>query len=149
MPEAPLLRIGAVSLATGVAVSTLRSWERRYGMPLPARTAGGHRLYPQLAVVQVRDVRALIASGASTSAAAAAVLAGADHSAPPPASAAVPLAQLLLRTRAARAENHRLRTEPSSATAAASASLDQLHARARELQADSHSPSAQVVTQRS
>ena len=74
MSNDPLLRIGAVSRATGVAVPTLRSWERRYGLPVPARTAGGHRLYPELAVGQVKDVLALISHGASTAAAAAAVL---------------------------------------------------------------------------
>ena len=26
---------------------TLRAWERRYGLPQPKRTAGGHRLYSQ------------------------------------------------------------------------------------------------------
>ena len=140
MTDDPLLRIGAVSKATGVAVSTLRSWESRYGMPVPARTSGGHRLYPQLAVTQVRDVQALIARGASTAAAAAAVLAQpprgtqsrGDRSFDP--LAVVPLQELLLRTRAAKAENHRLRVQLSSATAAASASLDRLHSRAMELQ---------------
>jgi MerR family transcriptional regulator, light-induced transcriptional regulator len=32
---------------TGLAADTLRAWERRYGLPLPQRTAGGHRLYSQ------------------------------------------------------------------------------------------------------
>lgn len=32
---------------TGLKPDTLRAWERRYGMPQPQRTAGGHRLYSQ------------------------------------------------------------------------------------------------------
>jgi len=35
----------------GVSASTLRSWERRFGWPEPARTSGGHRQY-ELAEVQ-------------------------------------------------------------------------------------------------
>jgi len=35
----------------GVSASTLRSWERRFGYPEPARTSGGHRQY-ELAEVQ-------------------------------------------------------------------------------------------------
>jgi len=29
----------------GISPNTLRSWERRYGFPSPARSAGGHRQY--------------------------------------------------------------------------------------------------------
>jgi len=39
------LSIGAVSRATGIPTSTLRTWERRYGFPDPARTESGHRRY--------------------------------------------------------------------------------------------------------
>ena len=35
------LSIGAVSKATGVPVETLRTWERRYGVPSPGRSAMG------------------------------------------------------------------------------------------------------------
>ena len=31
--------------ATGLNAETLRAWERRYGLPKPERTPGGHRLY--------------------------------------------------------------------------------------------------------
>ena len=37
--------IGEVARRTGVTVPTLRAWERRYGLLLPVRTAGGHRRY--------------------------------------------------------------------------------------------------------
>lgn len=40
-----LFSIGAVSRLTGIAPSTLRSWERRYGFPAPPRRQSGHRLY--------------------------------------------------------------------------------------------------------
>ena len=46
----------------------------------------------------------------------------------------MPLPELLLRTRAARAENHRLRAQLSSATAAAHASVSRLHVTAMEAQ---------------
>lgn len=39
------LSIGAVSRATGIPAATLRTWERRYGFPDPARSDSGHRRY--------------------------------------------------------------------------------------------------------
>ena len=46
--------IGALSEATGVPAPTLRTWERRYGFPVAARTAGGQRVYAADMVDQVR-----------------------------------------------------------------------------------------------
>jgi methanogenic corrinoid protein MtbC1 len=43
--SATRMSIGAVSRAVGIPVGTLRNWERRYGVPSPERTDGGHRLY--------------------------------------------------------------------------------------------------------
>lgn len=37
----------AVVQETGLKPDTLRAWERRYGLPTPKRTVGGHRLYSQ------------------------------------------------------------------------------------------------------
>lgn len=37
----------AVVMETGLKPVTLRAWERRYGLPEPKRTTGGHRLYCQ------------------------------------------------------------------------------------------------------
>lgn len=37
----------AVVQETGLKPVTIRAWERRYGLPKPERTAGGHRLYSQ------------------------------------------------------------------------------------------------------
>ena len=43
----PIYNLKSVVRETGVKPDTLRAWERRYGLPKPARTAGGHRLYSQ------------------------------------------------------------------------------------------------------
>ncbi|MEX1178770.1 MAG: MerR family transcriptional regulator [Nitriliruptor sp.] len=69
-----VLRIGEVSRRTGVAVPTLRAWERRYGLLAPARTEGGHRLYSEQDVDRVRAMMELTAAGWSASAAARQVL---------------------------------------------------------------------------
>jgi MerR family transcriptional regulator, light-induced transcriptional regulator len=43
--EPALLTIREVSERTGIPVAGLRNWERRYGLPRPARSAGGQRRY--------------------------------------------------------------------------------------------------------
>jgi DICT domain-containing protein len=48
--------IGDVAHRTGVAVSTLRAWEARYGFPQPVRLPGGHRRYSPLEIDAVRQV---------------------------------------------------------------------------------------------
>lgn len=45
--EFPTYNLKAVIHETGVKPDTLRAWERRYGLPNPERTTGGHRLYSQ------------------------------------------------------------------------------------------------------
>jgi DNA-binding transcriptional MerR regulator len=70
------LRIGAVSRRTGVAVTTLRAWETRYGLLEPRRTEGGHRLYGEADVDRVLAVLRLTAQGWAVSAAARAVTTG-------------------------------------------------------------------------
>jgi DNA-binding transcriptional MerR regulator len=45
LSQAPAYNIKVVLNKTGIAADTLRAWERRYGLPMPQRTAGGHRLY--------------------------------------------------------------------------------------------------------
>jgi MerR family transcriptional regulator, light-induced transcriptional regulator len=49
-------RIQAVAAMTGVAETTLRAWERRYGVPTPERTASGYRLYGAREVAQVQEM---------------------------------------------------------------------------------------------
>ncbi|MEM7119542.1 MAG: MerR family transcriptional regulator [Chloroflexota bacterium] len=41
----PTFNLKAVVQETGLKPDTLRAWERRYGLPNPRRTEGGHRLY--------------------------------------------------------------------------------------------------------
>lgn len=65
-----VLRIGEVSRRTGVAVPTLRAWERRYDLLEPARTDGGHRLYSEADVERVRAMTRLLDDGWSAAAAA-------------------------------------------------------------------------------
>ncbi len=43
----PTFNMKVVVHETGLKPDTLRAWERRYGVPNPERTAGGHRLYSQ------------------------------------------------------------------------------------------------------
>lgn len=43
--DTPSYNLKAVVRETGIKAETLRAWERRYGIPLPARSAGGHRIY--------------------------------------------------------------------------------------------------------
>ncbi len=69
-----VLRIGEVSRRTGVAVPTLRAWERRYGLLTPARTDGGHRLYSEDDITRVRGMQRLLDKGWSAAAAAREVL---------------------------------------------------------------------------
>ncbi len=61
--EPALLSIGALARAAGIPVPTLRTWERRYGFPVPQRKPSGHRLYPASAVEHLRKVAALLARG--------------------------------------------------------------------------------------
>jgi DNA-binding transcriptional MerR regulator len=57
--------ISAVSRMIGVPVATIRTWEDRYGLVIPDRSASGHRLYRRDQVGQLRFVRTCMAEGAS------------------------------------------------------------------------------------
>jgi len=61
--EGGLLTIGALSTATGIPVDTIRTWERRYGYPLPERKPSGHRVYSLSTVPRLRRVAQAIARG--------------------------------------------------------------------------------------
>jgi DNA-binding transcriptional MerR regulator len=50
---------------TGVGTSTLRAWERRYGLLQPERTPKGHRLYSSHDVRRVERILALLDEGHS------------------------------------------------------------------------------------
>lgn len=58
-----MLGIGALSRATAIPVETLRTWERRYGYPVPERTPAGHRVYPIASVSRLRRIAEALASG--------------------------------------------------------------------------------------
>ncbi|MGD2156159.1 MAG: MerR family transcriptional regulator [Anaerolineales bacterium] len=45
LKEQPTYNLKVVVHETGIKPDTLRAWERRYGLPEPARTEGGHRIY--------------------------------------------------------------------------------------------------------
>lgn len=57
------LSIGALSRATGLSIETLRTWERRYGFPVPDRKPSGHRLYAMANVARLRRIAAALAHG--------------------------------------------------------------------------------------
>lgn len=62
-PQRRLLAIREVAGETGIAVETLRVWERRYGRPEPVRLPSGHRRYPESAVQWLRRVAQALALG--------------------------------------------------------------------------------------
>jgi len=62
-PEEGRLTIGALSRATGIPIETLRTWERRYGVPEPMRKPSGHRVYALSAVPRLRRVAEAVARG--------------------------------------------------------------------------------------
>jgi len=57
------LSIGALARASGIAVDTLRTWERRYGYPAPERKPSGHRVYPVSSVPRLRRIAEALARG--------------------------------------------------------------------------------------
>jgi len=61
----PVYSIGAVGQMLGVPPATLRTWEERYGLPVPERSPGGHRLYSRDQVEQLRFVKAQLDQGIS------------------------------------------------------------------------------------
>jgi CheY-like chemotaxis protein len=63
--DQPVYSIGALVRMLGVPAATLRSWEDRYGMVIPNRSAGGHRLYSREDVEQLRFVRDELQAGMS------------------------------------------------------------------------------------
>lgn len=55
--DRPSMNMSAVVRETGVQPDTLRAWERRYGLPLPGRSDGGHRLYSRHDIETVKWLR--------------------------------------------------------------------------------------------
>ena len=63
----PVYNLGAVLKETGLAADTLRAWERRYGVPKPKRTPGGHRLYSEWDIVLIKWLKSRQAEGMTIS----------------------------------------------------------------------------------
>lgn len=67
LSQEPTYNLKAVLDETGISADTLRVWERRYGLPLPQRTTGGHRLYSQRDVQMIKWLMEQRAKGLSIS----------------------------------------------------------------------------------
>jgi DNA-binding transcriptional MerR regulator len=65
-PDEPIYTIGAVAQKTGIPVTNLHAWERRYGFPESKRTPGGHRLYSNNEIQNLQIVKSQIDQGMQT-----------------------------------------------------------------------------------
>jgi len=63
----PAYNLKVVLKETGLPADTLRAWERRYGLPVPQRTRGGHRLYSERDILTIKWLIARQAEGLSIS----------------------------------------------------------------------------------
>jgi len=63
--DVPLYNIKAVVQKTAIQTSTLRAWERRYGIPSPERSAHGHRLYSPRDLAIINWLRQRVEEGMS------------------------------------------------------------------------------------
>lgn len=61
----PIYSISAVAKMLGVPVATLRTWEDRYALVIPERTASRHRLFTRDQVEQLQFVKKQMDEGAS------------------------------------------------------------------------------------
>jgi DNA-binding transcriptional MerR regulator len=67
-------RINIAAELCAVPATTLRAWERRYGVPVPRRTASAYRLYTTEDVAQIIRMREMVEKGVSPAQAARVVL---------------------------------------------------------------------------
>lgn len=81
---ADALTPGATARLLGIAPSTLRSWDHRYGIGPRGRSPGGHRRYAPGDVARLRELCRLVGEGLAPAVAAERVLAGPDHGADAP-----------------------------------------------------------------
>ncbi len=70
MKNSPTYNLKVVLQETGIKADTLRAWERRYGLPRPARSEGRHRLYSQQDIETIKWLIARQDEGLSISRAA-------------------------------------------------------------------------------
>jgi MerR family transcriptional regulator, light-induced transcriptional regulator len=66
----PLFTASEVEARTGVPATTLRQWERRYGVPNPERTPSGYRMYSAQDIICIEFMRTRIGEGVPVSRAA-------------------------------------------------------------------------------
>ena len=64
----PPLRIGELGQRLCVSDHVLRAWGNRYGLPQPARSPGGFRLYSEADEWRLRHMQAYRANGALSAA---------------------------------------------------------------------------------
>lgn len=76
------LRINEASERLGIPAATMRSWERRYGLPDTLRSIGGHRRYSDEALTDLRLMRDEISRGRGAASAARSVIAMRDRNNP-------------------------------------------------------------------
>lgn len=90
--------VKAAAIATGVSESSLRTWERRYGVPAPDRSQSGRREYAEDDLALIRRMAALVKAGIPASEAADAVRRedAATQEAPPPQTEEHPLVNELV-----------------------------------------------------
>jgi DNA-binding transcriptional MerR regulator len=65
--QTPIYNLMVVLKETGLKADVLRVWERRYELPRPQRTAGGHRLYSEYDIAIVKWLKERQAEGLSIS----------------------------------------------------------------------------------
>lgn len=63
----PSYNLKVIMRETGIKPDTLRAWERRYKLPVPQRTTGGHRLYSQRDLETIKWLMARQKEGLSIS----------------------------------------------------------------------------------
>ena len=65
--QTPAYNLKVVLKETGITADALRAWERRYGLPMPERTAAGHRLYSHYDIETIKWLTARQSEGLSIS----------------------------------------------------------------------------------
>lgn len=61
----PTFNLKVVLSETGVKAHTVRAWEKKYGLPRPTRSKGGHRAYTQHDISIVKWLMARLEEGMS------------------------------------------------------------------------------------
>ncbi|MFC9825653.1 MerR family transcriptional regulator [Streptomyces erythrochromogenes] len=79
-PRTPRMTTGAVARRLGISPTTLRSWDRRYGMGPAVRDGGRHRRWTVEDIAVLEDMCRLTTSGVSPSEAAGVALSRANRS---------------------------------------------------------------------